>query len=290
VENLKRMSAAYDYLTRIVQPATPSEQRRPAIRGFAEELGWTPSYEVSFSVGPDTAVANLVVEHGLENTAVVSFLESPRQPVDLDSDTMRRFLALSYNNLVDWHLFVSDSQVSYVNNRTFPHFILNQPLGRSNLVSITDQFFSELVSRTTITRNVPSCDDLLISIVSRWKRLLKADLGDSVDNYALSALLNGIMFVRACEDYTRLSDGHRRPILPDIINSTARTIVDFHDILQSALEQLGFDVQLDDVLSAYRFEAFKQIDRSTAQELARDFYRSSIAPYEFNFAFMSSMR
>src|SRR5690606_21440205 len=127
------------YLSRIVHSNTPPDQRRHAIRGFAEELGWTPSYELPFSLVPDTAVDHLVVEHGLENAAVVSFLQSPHQPVDLDADRLRRLLTLSYNNLVDWHLFVSSSQVSYINNRTYPHYVLTEQVARTSVECLTNQ-------------------------------------------------------------------------------------------------------------------------------------------------------
>jgi len=47
-----------------------------------------------------------VVEHGLEQTAVISFFKHPCRYTDLTVTETQQVLAISYNNLVDWHIQV----------------------------------------------------------------------------------------------------------------------------------------------------------------------------------------
>jgi hypothetical protein len=49
------MRNPYEDLMRIVDNTTTAEQRLVAMRGFAEQLQWTPSYEVRGSFGVDAA-------------------------------------------------------------------------------------------------------------------------------------------------------------------------------------------------------------------------------------------
>jgi hypothetical protein len=239
------MSLAYDYLSRIVHSTTPPDQRRHAIRGFAEELGWTPSYELPYRLASDTAVDHLVVEHGLESAAILSFLQAPYEPVNLDTDKLRRLLTLSYNNLVDWHLFVSSSQVGYVNNRTYPHWIRTKPIARTNVDCLTNQYFFSITSNEDLKQNIEGCDDSLIAIISKWKRLLMAEYRQKINNFHLSALLNAIMFVRACEDYVGLSDNGHAGTLLTLLPTPTDQPVDLVALLQGRLNQLPFEVDLE---------------------------------------------
>src|SRR5665213_2770084 len=110
------MPTAYEDLMRIVDTTTTPEQRVVAMRGFAEQLQWTPSYAVQGSFGVDMVSSHLVVEHGLENSATISFLKAPFRASELDNTQLRSLLTISYNNLVEWHLFVSQYDVRRVNN------------------------------------------------------------------------------------------------------------------------------------------------------------------------------
>src|SRR2546429_2638870 len=98
------MSSAYEELLRIVDAGTAPDLKVVAMRGFAEELQWTPSYEFQASFGIDAAGDHLVVEHGLDNSAIISFLKSPYRTSDLSPFHLRSLLGISYNNLVEWHL------------------------------------------------------------------------------------------------------------------------------------------------------------------------------------------
>jgi len=86
------MDATYNNLMRIVAPATPREQRLVAIRDVALELNWTPNYEFHGAFGAEVAEDHLVVEHGLENSAIISFLKAPARVADLDARQLRSLL------------------------------------------------------------------------------------------------------------------------------------------------------------------------------------------------------
>jgi hypothetical protein len=93
------MASAYEELLRIVDSGTPPDLKVVAMRGFAEQLQWTPSYEFQASFGVDAAGDHLVVEHGLDNSAIISFLKVPYRASDLTQFQLRSLLAISYNNL-----------------------------------------------------------------------------------------------------------------------------------------------------------------------------------------------
>jgi hypothetical protein len=81
------------------------------MRSFAEEFRWAPSYEVRGTFGVDSVGGHLVVEHGLDNSATISFLKARHRAEDLNAGQLRALLAISYNNLIEWHMFVSEYDV-----------------------------------------------------------------------------------------------------------------------------------------------------------------------------------
>src|SRR5215211_2778171 len=100
------MISSYDIVTSLTEQALPSNERRKLLRQFAESTGWVPSDELEEYPGTG-AVANghLLVEHGLANTAVISFLRPNIRYHALAPEDRIRLLEISYNNLVHWHLF-----------------------------------------------------------------------------------------------------------------------------------------------------------------------------------------
>jgi hypothetical protein len=173
------MASAYEELLRIVDAGTAPELKIVAMRGFAEELHWTPSYEFQASFGVDSARDHLVVEHGLGNSAIISFLKTPFRAIDLNASQLRALLAISYNNLVEWHLFVSQTDIRRVNNLAEPSA---EPSADQVFPLTSDEFIKRLstaeldrLNAESVRRTRRACDDALIAVLSRWKRLLKAD-------------------------------------------------------------------------------------------------------------------
>jgi len=277
----------FDDLVQITDRSTSSEARKVAIRGFAEKLRWTPSYEFSSPNVKGEVVDHLIVEHGLENSIVLSFLRAPFRTSDIDPFSLRSLLAISYNNLVEWHIFVSQTDIRAVNNLaprpegSYSDTIY--PVSPSDLEArLSPDALADLFKTIRSSRSVAACDDALISVIARWKRLLAADI-PAAKNSNLSSLFNAIIFVRGCED--RHQDGRR-----DLLNVLAEQqgdTVDLRAALLRGLEISGVQGDLSAFVSTDRLAPFCQVDRVTAQNLVRDFYAPREAPYEFDFALMS---
>jgi hypothetical protein len=114
-----------------------------------------------------------------------------------------------------------------------------------------------------------------------------AEYRQAISNSNLSALLNAIIFVRACEDYVGLSNNGNAGTLLALLPTPTDQSLDLAALLQDRLNQLSFEVDLEKMFPADRFAPFREFDWGTTYEMLRDFYKPSASPYEFNFAFMS---
>ncbi len=285
------MSTAYEDLLRIVETGTSPDLKLVAMRGFAEQLQWTPSYEFRASLGVDAASDHLVVEHGLENSAIITFLKAPYRASDLDASQLRSLLAISYNNLVEWHLFVSQTDIRQVNNLAESSIEPNA----DRIFPLTPSEFNQRLSSTAIDRltgaenfrrTLRACDEALIGVISRWKRLLKADY-PTANNANLSALFNALIFVRGCED-RNLDLAHRVDrALMNTLNANLEAEVNMSALLSEAMTAAGVRRPLSEYINIDELAPFDAIDRSTALNLCRDFYAPRDAAYDFNFALMS---
>lgn len=276
---------ALETLRQIVDPLSTREQRQFAIRGFAETLEWRPSYEVSGFYGDDDVSDHLIVEHGLENAAAFSFVRSPKRAVDLAPSALRSLLAISYNNLIDWHLFVSESDVRIFNNRSYPDSEIVQQISAGSIEALLSGAGVERFKRAQQQRrSILACDDALIGTLSRWRRMLTADLGGDVTVDDISALFNAIILVRGCEDQVR--QNHRRTDRL-LISSLDDGPFDPEAFFQRVLDATGTQGDLRAFVDVDRLAKFRALDRLTTENLVRDFYRSDQIPYEYNFALIS---
>jgi methylase of polypeptide subunit release factors len=177
------------------------EDSKHLVLAFAKELGWNPSY---FIEPAQTEKSNgyLVVEHGLQNSAVISFLKDRNE--NLTSVEEEKLLAISYNNLVNWHITVDDRFVNY-------YYILNKDnrkvetkkieIGNEN-ESLCVQTFYEIIEKKP-NSNIKALDDVLIENISRWKRILSVEMGTDIDLVSLSHLFNTTIFLRSIEDWKK---------------------------------------------------------------------------------------
>src|SRR5688572_27908656 len=109
------MNQFIDTITGLTTEAPTSVDKTILVQKFARELGWTPSYNLLPSREGDIVNIHLVVEHGLENSAVLSFLKVPYY--SLNELQRRSLLNISYNNLVDWHIHIDREKATFVYNR-----------------------------------------------------------------------------------------------------------------------------------------------------------------------------
>jgi len=189
--------------------------------------------------------------------------------------------------LIDWHIFVSETEISYVNNLN-PSIETNiQPISRSTLFEcLSADRFEEFTAKQTPKKKTPACDDAFIQIISRWKRLIKADYR-SAENRHISALFNALILVRGCEDQKISTTQTPTRFLTDILQGDPHDNVDLETIISSALKKCGINSELSAFVDVERLKPFKSFDKGTALEMCRDFYRPISSLYEFNFALMS---
>lgn len=281
------MSTILSDLQKITSSESSRDSRRFAMRGLARQLDWTPSYEFQATFGSAAAEDHLVVEHGLDTSAVITFLRAPYTASDISQSDLRNLLSISYNNLVEWHLFVSQSDIRQVSNlsrgpqeRIFP--VSSEAL--ETRLSAAEVF--QLRTERGAQRSLKGCDDALIDVITRWKRLLKADYPDAT-NSQLSALFNFMIFVRGCEDRNfDLPNRVGRPLYQLAFEADGAEI-DFPKMLGDSLRRAGIDQDVSDFVDAGSLSVFSRMDRQTAENLVRDFYIVKDSQYDFNFGLMS---
>ncbi len=264
-----------------------SADRRRALLEFARINGWRPSDIEDYPSVADLAKAHLVVEHGLDHSIVISFLNSSAPYSHLQRNDKLRLLTLSYNNLVDWHFFPDRDGVQWVFNRTDP-----PAEGRLSIyedhASWSAEAFEKVVGRKP-NPNVKSLDDALITTISDWRRRLALELKDRKRTKHLSLLFNSILFVRALED-TLKAQGQSFP--PELLTDLLQDITSpqtFGACIANALRALGVRKYPTAVLGPKTsLKAFDPIDRQTIGHLFSDFYRNRYcAPYRYDFSVMS---
>lgn len=285
------MPSPYNDLRRITDPQTFDEQRILAMRSFADELNWTPSYEISDTFGVEAVTGHIFVEHGLDNAAAISFLKTPYRSADLSFTELRALLAISYNNLVEWHLFVSGWDARWVNNLAetskAPEADRIEPINRTNFLSmVSSSALDEISQSLSIRRTLQPCDEALLRTVSRWKLLLKADY-PNINNRNLSALFNAIVLVRGCEDRSYHRDPDFARLLVGVTQQEAGSAVNLLQVFERCLKQTGIGGAVKDFIEEDALDPFSDIDVTTALNMFRDFYSPKDAPYDFNFGIMS---
>ncbi|QNL18190.1 N-6 DNA methylase [Hyphobacterium sp. CCMP332] len=276
---------AFDYLQQVIADRTTDETRRVALKSFATALDWTPHSELRERYQTATAISHLVVEHGIENAAALTFLAPGERASELSASQIEKLLEISYNNLIDWHIFISNNDVRIVNNLSFPDV--------DNLYSIREENISDVLSVTgfnEISRNEKikkydrRCDEVVINVIARWKKIISSEI-PNIDNKSLSSIFNAMIFVRACEDQKRQDFlDEERVLLAELSNSDESKI---SEILRAVLRK--FEIMPDDLnfIDWEDVNKFDILDKYTVENLFIDFYRPRSVSYNFNFALMS---
>jgi type I restriction-modification system DNA methylase subunit len=271
------------------------------LNDFAEAFGWRPSESFFAPEVSDIASAHILVEHGLENTAVLTFLRSPRSYSELDILQRERLLAISYNNLVDWHIPIGVSEVCTVYNRVRQAgdagIISSNRLTNQSLQYLRSEIFEQITGKRP-TPNVPALDDALISTISKWRRILSSELQMVVAIEDLSALFNAIIFARAVEDHTnrfhRRLNGHtrsepgREKILVKFWDEMGDGNAKINNVIHQAIAHFTNSNNLPRYLvDDERIKAFDNVSSDTIRQLLTEFYRSPAVPYPYDFSVMS---
>lgn len=285
----------YNTIEQLTSPVLSARASIRLLNDFAAELGWKPSDHLDIPNAKDIANAHLIVEHGLENTALITFLRSSWQTLDFSA--RKDLLNISYNNLVDWHIQVQSDRVFFYFNRTNPPTLVeNLPILPDDYDSLRSEAF-EQISGKRPNPNIPALDDALIKTISLWKRNLAAEIreiGQSASNDAYSALFNAIIFTRAVEDhYLRTSSIHfTSPRLTQTLLESWNEREDADTPLRMALRFI-LERLIGRSIPAYllddeKLAVFDNLPRTTVYALLADFYRNKYAPYyTYDFSLIS---
>ncbi|MEM9389802.1 MAG: N-6 DNA methylase [Bacteroidota bacterium] len=268
----------------------PTTVEKPVlVKKFARELGWSPSYYLNAKGKKTFANIHLVVEHGLENSAVLTFLNTPY--LSLSNDDRRELLNISYNNMVDWHIHIEKNRVTYIYNRYNPlnNIIAEQGFTSDQYDQLRSESFEKIIGKRP-SPNIPSLDDALMNTISHWKRIVSSELNNEVDNHSISGLFNSIIFVRAIEDYTRKFRGFDgEKVLLSSWEKCKEESACYSSILKSALNILEQSNVPKYLIDYEVLQKFDNLNYQTISYLLNDFYQNrQNSIYQYDFSIMSN--
>ena len=277
------MSSALELVYALTDRDLPSGQRRDLTREFSIEFGWRPNDFIETRSALSTA--SIVVEHGLDNAAVLSFLPSERRLRDIQIDERRSIVGLAYNSLVDWHVWIDRESVEYVYNRTDPiHPTIAHKFSHADYSALTKRVFDQAVGAAP-NPNIPALDGILLETIANWRRIIRSELGTTATNASISALFNAIIFARAVEDFHAggLRDSRYGSLRDHVAN---RQVTITEAIERSISERTGSPVSAS-LFNRSALEPFQQLSKSMCTEIVNAFYGHPAVPYEYDFSVMS---
>ena len=267
----------------LTDPITTLDEKRDLAETFSEEFGWRPNDLLDVPRALPTS--NLVVEHGLDNAAMLSFLPYDRNLGDIEPNEWRNILELSYNSLIDWHICIDRNNIQCLYNRSDPpKTIYHDPFDQSNSSALTRTKFEQAIGIVP-NPNVIALDGALLSTLSDLKSVLRIELGEVATPESISTLFNAIILARAVEDFhVRTGDRVNRPSLRinfadaeiDITEAIQRSIFESTDADASTTL---FDLDL--------LRPFDNLSASVRKMLIERFYRHEHVPYDYDFSVMS---
>lgn len=280
------MDEGYRIVIRLTEENLPTPERRRMLKEFARLNGWRPSDLMEEHPATlEFANGHLIVEHGLNNSAVITFLKPHVRYEGLSHNERLQLLSLSYNNLVDWHVFPDASGAKCVYNRTDPPTEFYIDHGVSTNCWHADAF-ERIVGRRP-NPNLRALDDALIETVKHWKLCLAADLGRDIGNDNLAVLFNNLFMVRALEDCRRRGAGGQRLLLA-VLGTLDPQAASPERIFTECLRQCGIAEAPASIRADYaKLQVFRNLDVGTLSQLFRDFYRQRGGPYEYDFSIIT---
>ena len=214
---------------------------------------------------------------------MLSFLPAGQELSNLHPEERRNILGLSYNSLVDWHLWIDQSNVQCFYNRVAdPVPTYERSFSQYDQTALTKRIFDEAVG------NVPrpdflTLDGALFDTVTTWREILHREL--QVGPVAISALFNAIILARAVEDFQRrLGSFPPQASLMDRLTASSETVS--HAIQQLVLDLTGRPIS-SILFNKPALELFDSLSRQSRVDLAEAFYRHRAVPYDYDFSVMS---
>ncbi|MDR1161746.1 MAG: N-6 DNA methylase [Tannerellaceae bacterium] len=256
---------------------------------FAKELGWNPGYYMQPSKNESFSNGYLSIESGLENTAVLAFLTKPFN--DLDYEEKKALYSVSYNNLVSWLISIDKYRVTYsfILNSTEKGIVEEIRIDGHSYEMLRSEAFEMVVGKRPST-NIKALDDSLISNISRWRRLLSAELNNRIETVSLSSLFNAIIFIRALEDNQKRYNGFSvsRNVLLECIEAKLgrEQIGDISKCFAEAAEQLGQKNIPEDYINPFLLSSLNSINPYMFKSIFESFYQN-IDGFQYDFSIIS---
>ena len=277
------MRSALELVYALTDRDIPTGQRRDLTRDFSIEFGWRPNDFIETRSALSTA--SIVVEHGLDNAAVLSFLPAERRLQDIQIDERRSIVGIAYNSLVDWHVWIDRESIEYVYNRTDPiHPTKAHNFSEADYSALTKRVFDQAVDAAP-NPNIPTLDGILLETIAKWRRILRSELGTAATNASISALFNAIIFARAVEDFhTGVLGESQYGFLRDHVADSQLTITEA--IERSITERTRSPIS-ESLFNRSSLQAFQRLSKGMSTEIINSFYGHPAIPYDYDFSVMS---
>ena len=277
------MRSARDLIHDLTDNSIPRARRRDLAKEFSSDFGWRPNDFIETTSTLSTA--SLVVEHGLDNAAVLSFLPSDRRLRDIQISERRTIVGVSYNSLVDWHVWVDRESIEYVYNRSNLLSPIDIHRFDGNDYSVLTKSVFDQATGKAPNPNVPTLDWILLDTIATWRRILRSELGMTATNESISALFNAIIFARAIEDFhARSATNDQHTSLRDYIAIKGVNIVDAIESL--IIERTKSSISAD-LFDKSTLKPFLALSQSITRDLVSAFYGHPSVPYGYDFSVMS---
>lgn len=256
------------------------------IEDYAKHLGWYPSDIIEEKRKDSITTGHLFVEHGLDNSAVISFINNKFLYKSLTEGSKQNLLGISYNNLVDLHISVDRLYVTGVHNRMNYNNLIHtgNTEDEYNLKSST---YSDIFQERKIRPELKSLDNALIETISYWKRIIASELGNKVDNEQLSIFFNSIIFLRAFEDYhynKNLGTSYKNGL--NIILEDKK-VEKYIDVIRNFIEKYQTPQIPRTIIDTEKLLPFNSLNKRVLSLLFEDFYRNKYTQYDYDFSIMS---
>ncbi len=280
------MPSKLDYVIRLGKDASLPE-RFSLINRFSNEFNWNPTGSLKQLNLDPYGKTHLLVEHGLEHSAILTFVPEEVDFAALTPGDQLHSLSISYNNLVDWQLYINEKVVYSVFNRTDPPKIIKSEISEENTTALRSETFQKLIrERQSPTQH--ALDDALIQTIRFWRIHLAAHLGGAIDVACIASLFNSIIFARALEDnkrYMRPTSWHEGASLMDLCKASQQPI---RLLLRTFLERELGSAPPHYVLDDERLKVFDTLDKGYILDILGNFYKNKFAPYDYNFSLIST--
>ncbi|MDE0101183.1 MAG: N-6 DNA methylase [Bryobacterales bacterium] len=261
----------------------PPDEKRGVAETFSRQFGWRPN---DFLDVPDALPAsNLIVEHGLDNAAMLSFMPSHRRLEDIQLHEKLNILGLSYNSLIDWHIWIDQHSIRYIYNRTDPpQEVQATQFSMAGDQALTRRLFDEAIGLAP-NPNILSLDGALLDTISTWRKILALELGDSASTESVSSLFNAIILARAIEDLQVRTD--RTVNRPSLMETVAKTGMNIPDAIQRLIITRTGSIPPSDLFDRRALSPFERLSWDSQRSLIQAFYRHESVPYQYDFSVMS---